>query len=378
MLVLVLVFFLGGGWYFSGRIRSDGLEVKPYPVERTLTLTPQAAGTVSLRSTDPKQLTMLRAPSTYGVKWRGGGYGRVSGAVVSRGDGQVTRRLEVVTGDPPRKGEKAELDLVAFPDDPSYALGPDVRTVTFSSPRGRFPAFLVDGAKPSTRTWAVLVHGKGGSRMEMYRMARATAAAGLRTLDITYRNDEGRPRDPSGYYQYGRTEWRDLAAAVRYAQQHGAERVVLGADSMGGGIVASYLQHRRAAAAPQVVGLVLDAPMLDFGETVSFGARQLDLPVLGHVPESLTWTAKRIAAARFDLDWDALDYLSDPSWLTVPALVFHGTADTTVPVATSRQLVRTKPDLVTLVETRGVEHVRSWNADPAAYDGHVRAFLDGL
>ncbi len=378
VLVIVLVLFLGGGWYFSGRIRSDGLEVMSYPVERTLTLTPQSLGTLAIRSSDPQQVAMLREPSTYGLKWRGGGYGRVSGPVVSRAGGQVVRRFEVVLGEPPRKGEKAELDLVAYPDDPRYALGPKVEEVTYSSERGRFPAYFVDSASSRKKTWAILVHGKGGSRMEMYRMARATAAAGLPSLDITYRNDEGHPADPSGYYQYGRTEWRDLRGAVAYAASHGAQQVVLGADSMGGGIVASYLRHRQPTEAPEVVGLVLDAPMLDFGETVSFGARQLRLPVLGHVPGSLTWTAKQLAAVRFDVDWAALDYLSDPSWLTMPTLLFHGTADTTVPIATSRRLARAEPGLVTLVETPGVEHVRSWNADPRAYDEHVRTFLRGL
>lgn len=378
-LVLVLVFFLGGGWYFSGRIRSDGLAVKSYPVERTLTVAPEAVGTLSIRSSDPKQATMLQAPSTYGVKWRAGGYGRVSGPVLSQGGGQVTRRFEAVTGDPPRKGEKAELDLVAFPDDPSFALGPKVEEVTYTSSRGTFPAFFVGGkGAQGKRTWAILVHGKGGSRMEMYRMARSTVAAGLPSLDITYRNDEEGSTDPSGYYQYGRTEWRDLSGAVAYATSHGAERVVLGADSMGGGIVASYLRHRTATESPQVVGLVLDAPMLDFGETVSFGARQVEVPLLGHVPESLTWTAKQIASTRFDIDWAALDYLTDPTWLTMPTLVFHGTSDTTVPISTSRALAKDEPDLVTLVETKGVEHVRSWNADPQAYDGHIRTFLDGL
>jgi len=378
VLVLVLVFFAGGGWYFSGRIRSDGLEVKSYPVERNLTLTPAATGQLSIRSSDARQATMLRAPSTYGLKWKGGGYGRVSGPVVSKSAGEVTRRFEVVKGDPPAKGERAELDLVAFPDAPGAAFGRNVSEVSYSSSLGDFPAYFVDGKGQQKRTWAILVHGKGGSRMEMYRMTRATVAAGLPSLDIDYRNDEGEPQDPSGYYQYGRTEWRDLEGAVAYATDHGAERVVLGADSMGGGIVASYLRHRKAAGAPPVTGLVLDAPMLNFGETVSFGARQLHVPVLGHVPESLTWTAKRIAAARFDIDWSALDYLDDPSWLTMPTLVFHGSDDTTVPIATSRALAKDKPDEVTLVETKGVEHVRSWNADPGRYDALVKVFVDGL
>ena len=239
---------------------------------------------------------------------------------------RVVRRLEVVTGKPPADGTRAELDLVAFPDDPKIALGPEVSEVTYSSPRGRFPAWFVRGNGPDQKTWAILVHGKGGSRMEMFRMTRATRAAGMPSLDITYRNDEGGPLDPSGYYQYGLTEWRDLRGAVAYATAHGAERVVFGADSMGGGIVASYLRHQAkgetgSKTGPEVVGLVLDAPMLDFGETVTFGARKL------HVPGIVTWTAKRIAAARYDIDWDALDYLSDNSWLRVPALVFHGTAD---------------------------------------------------
>ncbi|MEO7352303.1 MAG: hypothetical protein ABIW17_10425, partial [Marmoricola sp.] len=101
VLVVVLVFFAGGGWYFSGRIRSDGLEVKSYPVERNLTLTPAATGQLSIRSSDARQATMLRAPSSYGLKWKGGGYGRVSGPVLSQGGGSVVRRFEVVTGTPP-------------------------------------------------------------------------------------------------------------------------------------------------------------------------------------------------------------------------------------------------------------------------------------
>lgn len=378
-LLLLLVVHLAGGWYFSGRIRTDGLAVTPYPVENHLTLSPGAAGTMSIRSTDTSESTMLRAPSTYGVKWEGG-YGRVSGPVVEQARDSVVRRFEVVTGSAPAPGTRASLDLVAFPDDPTFALGPEVREVSYTSPLGTFPAYFAPGSGGDERTWAILVHGKGGSRMEMYRMARATIAAGLPSLDLTYRNDEGTPRDPSGYYQYGRTEWQDLADAIAWAGEHGAERVVLGADSMGGSLVASYLRHRGGdETGPTVVGTILDAPMLDFGETVSFGARQLELPAGAHVPGTLTWTAKRIAAARFDLDWDALDYLSEgAAWLNVPTLVFHGTADTTVPIATSRQLRRENPDLVTLVETKGVEHVRSWNADPQAYDRAIQELVDRL
>ena len=374
LLLLVVVFYAGGGWYFSGRIDSDALQVKPYPAERNLTLTPLGADRLRVSSSDDAEMRMLTASSTYGVKWTGG-YGRVSGPVVLTSGQDVVRRFEVVSGIAPSAGTRGEIDLVAFPEDPTYPLGDTVRTVTYTSPVGRFPAYLRPGRNGST--WAVLVHGKGGSRTEMYRMDRSLAATGLTTLDITYRNDEGLPRDPSGRYQYGRTEWRDVASAVRYAAAHGAERVVLGADSMGGGIVASYLRHRPERS-PEVIGLVLDAPMLDFAETIRFGAQQLSLPLVGPVPDSLTWTARAIAGQRFDVDWDAVDYLSDTSWVRAPTLVFHGTADTTVPISTSRELARDQPGRVSLVVTAGVEHVRSWNADPAAYAGRIRSFVEGL
>ncbi len=377
VVVLVVAFLGGGGWYFSGLIHADGLEVKPYPDPNNLALTPAAPGTLSIEVNDELELEMLDAPSTFGVEWNGG-YGQVSGPVVSSDGDVVVRRFSVLAGAPPETDSTGNLEVAAFPDDPRFALGLTATEVDVTAPLGTFPAWFVPAKTPTQDTWAILVHGKGGSRAEMYRLGRSTVAASLPTLDITYRNDEGLPQDPSGLYQFGRTEWRDLAAAVDYAAEQGAKRVVLGASSMGGGIVASYLRHRKSGDGPEVVGLILDSPMLDFGETVRFGASQLEVPVIGQVPAVLGWSAQRIAALRYDIDWNAVDYLSDTSWLTMPALVFHGTADTTVPISTSRQLKSQHPTDVTLVVTKGAEHVRSWNSDPATYDAAVQEFLGGF
>lgn len=378
LVLLALVLFGGGGWYFSSLIHADGLEVKEYAVVKDLALTPSSDGTVAIRSEDAVEMRMITAPSTYGVEWSGG-YGQVSGPVVAREEGEVVRRFEVLTGASPEQDTPASLELGAFPDDPDHSLGPRATEVAYTSPAGEFPAWYVPGKDVEQKRWAILVHGKGGTRTEMYRMALSTVARGLPTLDISYRNDVGLPRDPSGYYQYGRTEWRDLEGAIAYAANQGAEQVVLGGDSMGGGIIASYLQRREpSTTAPEVVGLILDAPMLDFAETVRFGAEQLDLPLPGPAREALTWTALHLASVRFDIDWGAVDYLDRSSWLSVPTLLFHGTADTTVPIATSRELAADHPDLVTLVELPGVEHVRSWNHGPEAYDTAIGSFLDGV
>jgi fermentation-respiration switch protein FrsA (DUF1100 family) len=97
--------------------------------------------------------------------------------------------------------------------------------------------------------------------------------------------------------------------------------------------------------------------------------------VLGKgVPDVLTGTAEWIAGWRFDVDWDAVDYLPG-DWLHVPALVFHGTEDDTVPLRTSDELRAAHPDLVEEVAVAGAGHVESWNRNPADYTAREGAFL---
>jgi alpha-beta hydrolase superfamily lysophospholipase len=210
----------------------------------------------------------------------------------------------------------------------------------------------------------------------MLRAMRVTVRAGLPSLDITYRNDVGAPPDPSHRYEFGRTEWHDLEAAVLYAQQHGARSVVLVGASMGGAIVASFMQH--SSHVSLVSALVLDAPMLSFDRTVDLGASEKSIPLLGlPLPPTLTWTAKRLASVRYDVDWSALNYLHETAWDRVPTLVFHGDADQRVPLGGSRVLDRRQPDRVDLVVVPGVGHLESWNKDPQAYEQKLTSFLSG-
>jgi pimeloyl-ACP methyl ester carboxylesterase len=191
-------------------------------------------------------------------------------------------------------------------------------------------------------------------------------------LDIAYRNDAGAPLDPSHRYGYGATEWRDLEAAVQYARDHGAEHVVLFGSSMGGSIVASFLEHSPSASA--VRGVVLDAPALDFRATVDYGATKRSLPLGLPIPGVLTSVAEWIAGWRYDVDWAAEDYVPG-DWLHVPALVFHGTEDDTVPLSTTDAFSAAHPALVQAVRVTGAGHVESWNVDPAAYSARESAFL---
>jgi pimeloyl-ACP methyl ester carboxylesterase len=331
VLGVAAVLLLTGGWYFSGEIRSGALEVKPRTLDRDLRVVTSSASRVSLQAVDERS-DELAEETTYGLDWPGG-YGHVRDVVVP---GEVvTRQLTVLSGSSPAPGEPAGLRRDAFPD-PATALGTPVREVAYRSDAGEFRAWLSSGG---STTWAVLVHGRGASRAEMLRLMRTTAALGLPSLDITYRRDA---ENGGGLARFGQDEWVDVEAAVQYALDHGARRVVLVGASMGGGVCAAFLE--RSALAPKVAGLVLDAPMLDLGATIEHAATQRRLPVVGlPIPPALTWAAQQIAGQRFDLDSDEVDYLDETGWLRVPALVFHGTSDATVPDTVTRRLAAAEP-----------------------------------
>jgi alpha-beta hydrolase superfamily lysophospholipase len=243
--------------------------------------------------------------------------------------------------------------------------------VVVYGPLGPLPAWYFPG---QGSTFVIGVHGQNGSRNDLLRVIDTVHKMGFPVLDITYRNDLGAARDPSGYLRYGQTEWRDLQAAVAWALTHGAQRVVLAGQSMGGAVVASFLEHSPLAA--KVTRVVFDAPMLDLQAAVGYGASQRSLPVIGTgVPAPLVWTAEQVAAVRFGINWAATDYLDNTAWLKVPALVTHGSGDPTVPISTSATLKQAKPALVTFARFPGAGHVESWNADQPRYTSLLESFL---
>jgi uncharacterized protein len=370
MIVAAVAFFGGGGWYFAGQIRSSALKVEPAPPMRAydnVRVVGLPAGQVQLRALGDQPA--LVKPELYGIAWPGG-TGHL-GATVAVAGGVVTRPLTVASGSAPRIGQPAVLDRAYFLGDPATALGIPVRHVVVHGPLGPLPAWYFPG---HGTTFVIGVHGQNGSRNDLLRVVDTVHRMGFPVLDITYRNDLGTVRDPSGYLRYGQTEWRDLQAAVAWALGHGAQRIVLAGQSMGGAVVASFLE--RSPLAPKVIRVVFDAPMLDLRAVVDYGASQRTLPVIGtSVPAPLTWTAEQIAAARFGISWTGTDYLGNTAWLKVPAMVTHGTGDTTVPISTSTTLKQAKPSLVTFAAFPGAGHVESWNTGQPRYAALLESFL---
>jgi alpha-beta hydrolase superfamily lysophospholipase len=372
--VLVLVFYLGAGWYFSSQLSERAFD----PAERRAAGTPAfdyrvvdvGSGFITLAV--PEDPGSLLTPEVFGLQWADG-YGRL-GAIQSSTSDRVTREFELLTGTMVDPGDAVGLDSKAFPQNPQVGLGIPFQDVTYQGELGSYPAWYVEG---SGSTWAILVHGNGMTRADTLRIMPVLQQHGYPMLAIAIRNDAGAPADPSGMVRYGLTEWKDLEAAVRYALDKGAERMVLVGYSMGGGIVANFLYQSELS--QRVDGVILDSPMLDFSTTVDLNAAREELPLIGvGMPQSLTNVAKWMAGWRYDVDWKGLDYLAGAKNLAAPILLIHGTADTDVPPQTSAELASLRPDLVTYVPVEGARHMESWNVDLDAYETQVTDFLAGI
>jgi uncharacterized protein len=362
--------FLGSAWYLAEKIRSEALAIAPAPAARAFADVQFAAlepGKARLRAIGD-QPALLR-PQLYGIAWEGG-VGRLGPEAVVAG-GLVTRPLTVVSGSAPEVGQLAALDATYFLGDPASALGIPKHDVVVPGPLGPLPAWYFPG--PGS-TLVIGVHGQNGTRRDVLRIIDVVHRLGFPALAISYRNDLATNRDPSGYHRYGQAEWSDLEAAVRWSLAQGTGSVVLAGQSMGGGVVAAFLDN--SPVARKVTRVLLDAPMLDLHAAIGHQVDQHPLPVIGRLPAPLVWMAKRIASARFGVDWSATGYLHETSWLKVPALVTHGEDDPRVPISISARLSEREPSLVTLERFPGAGHLESWNIDRSRYTSLLETFLE--
>jgi alpha-beta hydrolase superfamily lysophospholipase len=365
LLVVVSLVVLGGGaffgvaWYYAGQIESGAFKVDNDPPELDLQVEKIENREVTLRRVTGD--TRLDEPGLLGLE-AAAGYARIGDVREFDGD-LVVRRFDPVDG-AIATGDEVRFDRSAFPGDPRRALGLEYEEIRVPAKIGDLPAWYVEGRGD---VWAILVHGRTARRTEALRALKTVSDAGMPALVVSYRNDGEVPTDPSGRYQFGLTEWEDLEAAVKYALGKGARSVVLIGYSMGGAIVANFMYESKVS--DEVAGVVLDSPMLDFGQTVDLAARERNLP------QVVASAAKRLATWRYGVDWAALNYLARVEELEPPVLLFHGDRDRTVPVTVSDRFARERRDIVTYVRVPGAEHVASWNVDPARYEKALLEFL---
>jgi pimeloyl-ACP methyl ester carboxylesterase len=321
---------------------------------------------VDVKAVAPGRIELQRSEATsrpgyYGLVWQAGH--AIVGPVLSEDSDTVTRSLRDVTGylEP---GVEAGFDSSAYSGNPYEARHLPFRSVDIASELGPMPAWLIPG---HSRTWAIVVHGINDDREVGLRIAPALHRAGLNSLLISYRDDLGGPSSPDGLHHQGQTEWRDVAAAARYALGHGAQSLVLVGYSMGGALIGQFME--RSGLAKRASALVFDAPALDWRAILEFNAERMGLP--GFLALPVEWAID----LRTDVDWNSLDALDRPEDFHLPILLFHGTEDKVVPIATSKDFAAELPRWVTYYPTPRAGHTQSWNVDPALYEHRLEGFL---
>jgi pimeloyl-ACP methyl ester carboxylesterase len=372
IVIIGALVFGAAGFYYSGEIRNGGLTpVESYDHDYELSISAVTGDRISISDTGSDG--QIGQPGFEGIDWDGG-YVTTSELISSTesdsGDRTDTRKM-IEGSIAPAVGTEARLDSYVFDGDPEQAFGIPFETVRYTSDIDTFPAWYIDGGSD---TWAIFVHGKSADLTEALRIIPILHALDYPILVIHYRNDPGEAMDSSGYYQYGLTEWTDLAGAVKYAEENGSTEHILVGYSMGGAVVTSFLTQSQLR--NRTVAAILDSPVFDFESTVDFQASNTDLPIIGvSVPDELTTFAKWIAGWRFDIDWDGMDYIKKSPTLHAPMLIFHGVNDPSVPIATSEAMERLRPEITTLIRTDAV-HTRSWNDSPDDYEALIVDFLD--
>lgn len=256
-------------------------------------------------------------------------------------------------------------------------LGYRVEETTYRSELGDVPAWIVHPKRQRKKRWSVHVHGRGASEVETLRGVAPLARAGITSLVIRYRNDDGAPSSTNGRYGLGLSESRDVDAAIAEAMRRGAERVTLVGWSMGG--TACLLSATQGTQRNVIDGLVLDSPAIDWiGLLASNGLDRRVPRWVSGIGVELIGRGVIASGEESGINFQALSPEYFAERLHVPVLIQASTADRVVPWDGARRLAELRPELVQLRSVAGAGHVRLWNVDPDGWEGSVQSFVTAL
>jgi pimeloyl-ACP methyl ester carboxylesterase len=391
----LVVVLLAVGWYFSGLIYETGLNPDFNDAENVGT----AEDRVIVDTISSDRITLNVEEEQWGPLLENGVYGIIGqngdaivGSIISTNGNIIERELLQINGTIVSGDRISASGLIRQDDSGGYKIlgssgwsgqatdgvytpesvsGIEYKDIFYESNVGSFPAYLTSNGENGI---VIFVHGfRGNYAREVFSLMRAKdlAELGYRSMVIAYRNDRGLPKDPSGIYQYGVTEWEDIDAAVDEARKYN-ENIVLFGISGGGGPVSSWIENSNDLS--KVSGIIYEAPVISFWESVEVnGAARFPW-----LPEALFSYFKIVTELRYDVDFDSMDFREAVINSSIPTLLFHGDDDEWVPVEMSDLIAESRDTNFTYIRYENVGHVTSWNADPDNYVYQLSQFLGGL
>ncbi|MEV5054371.1 alpha/beta hydrolase family protein [Arthrobacter sp. LAR12-1-1.1] len=291
--------------------------------------------------------------------------------------GSVTRVVERVDSGDLRSAKAGIWSAYVFSK--AEQLGLPFSEVEISVDAGIAPAWRFDPGEASTKpnAWAIHIHGMGGKRAGALRGVPVAQRLGFTSLVVSFRNDGEAPPSFDGRHTLGQSEWLDVDAAVQYAVDNGAEQIVLFGWSLGASIALRLADL--SAHSGRIVGLVLDAPVMDWTTTLIENADASGLPrpitALGlrvlQSPE-MRW----VTGLKDPVDFARLDWLSRASEIKKPMLVLHGLEDPSTPFHVTRRVAELRPDIVRLVAFDTTGHSHEWNVDSKRWEDAAAILLE--
>ena len=390
-----VVVLLAVGWYFSGLIYETGLNPDFNDAENVGTAEDRViVDTITsnriILNVEEEQWGPLLENGVYGIIGQNGE--AIVGSIVSTNGNIIERELLQINGTIVSGDRISASGLIRKDDSGGYKIlgssgwsgqatdgvytpesvsGIEYKDIFYESNIGSFPAYLTSDGENGI---VIFVHGfRGNYAREVFSLMRAKdlAELGYRSMVIAYRNDRGLPKDPSGIYQYGVTEWEDIDAAVDEARKYN-ENIVLFGISGGGGPVSSWIEN--SSDLSKVNGIIYEAPVISFWESVEVnGAARFPW-----LPEALFSYFKIVTELRYGVDFDSMDFREAVINSSIPTLLFHGDDDEWVPVEMSDLIAQSRDTNFTYIRYENVGHVTSWNADPDNYIYQLDLFLGGL
>ena len=316
----------------------------------------------------------------YGFFFDGGrGHARL-GRILSYSPAEQTvlREVEAVYSGDLATARRGYWSGAVHPD--PAAIGLPFEDVQIEVDGGTAPAWLVRAAPaadaPASDIWAIMVHGRGASRLEGLRAVRVARELGLSSLLISYRNDGLAPSAEDGRYGLGSTEWRDVDAAIAYALEQGAHEVVLFGWSMGGAICLQTADLSRYH--HLIRAMVLDAPVINWVNVLAHHAELNRIPsAVGRYGQLMMShpLGRRLTGLAGPVDLKAMDWVSRAVELRTPTLILHSVDDEYVPYGPSADLAEKNPEMVTFEAFTTARHTKEWNVDPERWESLVTAWL---
>lgn len=310
-----------------------------------------------------------RASGVYALAWLGG-HGLL-GPVIEDDGVTLKREVRLIDGELPSAGTPARLENFVYRRDPGADLGLPFEELSLDGEVGKLRAWFVPAPQ---RTAVLLLHGRRrGELAETLRPLSAFNQLGFPTLALAYRNHDLSDPSPDGLFHYGASEWRDALTGARELRSRGYERVILYGMSMGGAVTLEALK-RWPTDAPEVVGIVLDSPLIDPYAVIELGAEKAGIPLAG----AATSVALMMARLRTGADFAQLRQARTSRTLSAPLLLIAGENDSTVPIAAIDDFAANLLSPFEYHRLAGVEHVEAWNQGPLRYQQWLAEFTSSL